>query len=195
MHFVYVVLGKRLSRKEYLAAQIREEDGFALHPDARLRVEALAAIACESAVDVVVFSGGCTAGDDLPSEAESMLQAFLDADHGPRTPRCLCELGAESTVENAEGAKRLLRNVPCLTIHVITSGYHVERARKIFLAAGCNVVVIAAEEIIGMMVPARKEEMRRYKQSLHVQIEMIKEWCARHFPERFTRKLAAILRK
>jgi uncharacterized SAM-binding protein YcdF (DUF218 family) len=187
VHFVYVVLGKRLSRKEYLST----DEEVAVHPDALLRVEALAAISRESPIDIAVFTGGTTAGDDLPSEAESMLFHYLGLDHGPVTPRCICERKARSTAENAACVKSALKDVQYLTVHVITNGYHAERARKIFLAAGFNVVVLVAEEVIGMFAPERKAEMEQYKESFHVRFERVREWCILRLPTRLSAWLAS----
>ncbi len=184
MHFVYVVLGKRLSRKVYL----NTTEEVALHPDAMIRVEALAMISRESPIDIAVFTGGKTAGDDLPSEAESMLFHYLGFPHGPVTPRCICERSARNTRENAIGVKCALKDVQYLTVHVITNRYHMNRVQKIFKSAGLNVVVLSAEDVIANIDPSRKEEMLRYKRSLPVRMEQCKEWIIEHLPVRIAKR-------
>lgn len=195
MQQVYVLLGKRLGREEYLHAVSKSGCRVALHPDAQLRVDALAAISRESPVDLVVCSGGRTAGGALPSEARSLALSVELADYGPRLPRFLLDEESLNTNENAERIKALLEKTQYFTLHVITSGYHAKRVDEIFRTHHLNIEVLPAEDIIARLIPERKEEMRRYKASFRFRMEQLREWVSRMLPKQLLTILAHLVRK
>lgn len=194
MHQVYVLLGKRLSHERYLRAKGDNPNAWALHPDAQLRVDALAAICREAPVDLLVCSGGETAGFGLPSEAYSLSRGFLSSDFGPRCPKILLDEESLNTAENAQCVKRLLLDVQYFTLHIVTSGYHVARVKKIFAAQHLNIEVLSAEDVVANLVPERRAEMLTYKKSLHVRLERIREWVSRRLSPRLLTKLAHYFR-
>jgi uncharacterized SAM-binding protein YcdF (DUF218 family) len=194
MQQVYVLLGKRLSHDSYLAKKGSDPNAWALHPDAQLRVDALAAISRQAPVDLLICSGGETAGFGLPSEAYSLSRGFLASDFGPRCPKILLDEESLNTTENALYVKKLLVGVQYFTLHVITSGYHAARVKEIFLAQHINIEVLPAEDVVGNLVPERKAEMLRYKKSLHVRAERVREWVSRMLPKGFLTKLAHFFR-
>lgn len=195
MRQVYVVLGKRLTPEKYLEVKSKDPGATALHVDAQLRVDALAAICRQAPVDLVIFSGGATAGFGLPTEAHSLWTKFLRADYGSHRPAILLEDESLNTVENAANVQRMVERVQYFVLHVITSGYHVQRAREIFQKQGLHVEVLAAEDVVANLITSRKAEMRQYKKSFRVWGERLREWVARKLPRRFLTSISHAYRK
>jgi uncharacterized SAM-binding protein YcdF (DUF218 family) len=81
----------------------------------------------------VVLSGG---GGDYRTEAESMA-GFLEGHGVPRTAIIL-ESKSHNTYQNATYAMPLLRPLPGRTV-LMTSDYHMFRARRVFQKQGINV--------------------------------------------------------
>lgn len=89
----------------------------------------------------LVLSGG-QGPDELISEAEAM-KRYLVA-HGISEGRLILEKNSSSTYENISFSKKLLPN-SVSGITIITSDYHLARARKIASRLGLETDAVAAE--------------------------------------------------
>ena len=107
----------------------------------RARVEQAVALYQRGIAPVVVFTGGPRPG--IPSEAEVAQRLAVEAG----LPRGACVLEAESrtTAENARFAARILRARGALPAVVVSDGFHLLRARQLFLREGLAVLTSPAE--------------------------------------------------
>ncbi|MFT8316149.1 MAG: YdcF family protein [Clostridium sp.] len=92
----------------------------------------------------VIVSGGQGKGEDI-SEAESMKEYLIQ--HGVNSENILKEEKSENTMENMKYTAEILNKVdsrPNPKIAIVTSNYHVFRAKFLARRAGLNVEGIAA---------------------------------------------------
>lgn len=91
---------------------------------------------------LVVLSGG-NSGSTNKSEAQAM-QLFL-LDLGVQREDMLLEEGSRNTTENARNTAALLRERKISEIVLITSAYHMSRAKALFEAQGLIVIAAATD--------------------------------------------------
>jgi len=102
----------------------------------RARVEQAVALYHRGLAPLVVFTGGPRPG--LPSEAE-VAQA-LAREAGVPEDACLLEAESLTTEENARFSARLLRARKALPAIVVSDGFHLLRARQLFLREGLAIL-------------------------------------------------------
>jgi len=109
-------------------------------------------LAAESQSPVILFSGGRTAGASNPSEARAMFDYannYLFGGNGfPK--EVLLEEDSLTTEENLRGINRLIGTDPTT---LVTVGYHLSRAKRIFENGGYVVSPFASEDIVQIYGP------------------------------------------
>lgn len=91
---------------------------------------------------LIVLSGG-TPGSSLQSEAQAM-QTFL-LDLGVPREALLLEASSANTSENAEYSAKLLAELNISSILLVTSAFHMSRAKGLFEAQGLQVTAAATD--------------------------------------------------
>jgi uncharacterized SAM-binding protein YcdF (DUF218 family) len=117
--------------------------GCGLHGDAASpalvrRVERGVALFRDGAAPLLLLSGG---GGGARPEADAMHEVAVA--HGMPAAAILLEPSSRNTHENAVGSARLLRDRGLGTVILVSDGYHLRRARRLFRGAGLDVVATA----------------------------------------------------
>ena len=169
-----VVLGKNIGVGA-TPEEIRRKPHH-LSPESRMNV--LAAGALWSPEVDVLFSTGQTAGSDTPSEASAMKRYFMHRyPHIPES-RLLTEEQSIDTAGNAEEVARMLveRGQPYKRIGLVTVGYHLDNAVKLFANYGVPVAdKYAAEVEVRRIHPVLGRYVRLWSESERVISEYRRE--------------------
>lgn len=150
---ILVVLGKNIgigSAKRDIQKNPRH-----LSMESKFAVRAAAQLARQKLVKrAILFSGGHTAGEYTPSEAQAMFDYYFD--HAPvKGPPVILEEKSIDTSTNAKEVGRKLTNFMMRgdlglnfdsTIGVLTIGYHLERSLKYFDSYNIRVAWWGASE-------------------------------------------------
>lgn len=146
----------------------------------KMRVLAVGELFSQGLVDRIIFSGGRTAGEDNPSEAEAMKSFLLRK--FPEIPQdsILLEDCSENTVENAQNTLKLMEEKGIKRAMLLTSATHLPRAMMLFRNFGVDVVKgIAAEDEFGKRSKHHKRLIEKIKRSRRIKREKIKELILR----------------
>jgi hypothetical protein len=148
-----------------------------LSPESRMSVMA-AALEWNPDTDIL-FMGGHTAGADIPSEAAAMKHFFRNRYPDIPADHLFTETQSVDTAGNAEEAARILAANPDSHyehIGLISVGYHVENAAKLFRNFGIPVdQIIASEEKVRAIHPAMDRYVTAWHQADRVASERRKE--------------------
>ena len=148
------------NRIEILERRIQEEDSAEVNEmvrTAKVTPEQLAALLRQSATTtpnpdaLAVVSGGQGEGEDI-TEAKAMAD-YLTA-HGIDSARIVQEDQSRTTRENLENSFAILRARgydPANGVGIVTSEYHLYRAKRMVRALGAEPVGIAAETTLPTM--------------------------------------------
>jgi uncharacterized SAM-binding protein YcdF (DUF218 family) len=119
-----------------------------LSVDARLRTIAARDLYKGGLVTKIIFTGGKTAGETKPSEAEEMVLYLKRIFRAIPGGAILHEGASFNTQQNAANVKVLLRGLEDSRLSLLTSHYHLSRAAEIFRIHGMDVLPLAAEDLL-----------------------------------------------
>lgn len=154
--------------------------GHHLSHEGKMRTLAAGEMFKAGFTDRIIFSGGKTAGQKWPSEAESMYK-YLRKKY-PEIPEeaLLLEGGSFNTQENAERVSKILEKYNLERAAILTNDYHLARSQKIFEQHGMKVAGFTAEEFLKKRkskagIPHYEKFVEEFEKSAHVKWENIKE--------------------
>lgn len=117
-----------------------------LTPESKATAYAGAIICDKGNLDKLIFSGGKTQGEEYPSEAELMREHIYKNISKSIADFITLETGSKTTWSNARNTKRILEDNVNQKIGLLTIGYHLPRATKIFEREGfSNLIPLASE--------------------------------------------------
>lgn len=158
----------------------KPERGHHLSHDGKMRTLAAGEMFKAGLTDRIIFSGGRTAGQKWPPEAESMFKYFRKK--YPEIPEEALLLEGESynTQENAERISRILERYNLERVAILTNDYHLARSQKIFEQHGIKAAGFRAEEFLKKRKPETgkphyEKFVEEFEKSAHVKWENIKE--------------------
>jgi uncharacterized SAM-binding protein YcdF (DUF218 family) len=175
---VLIVLGKNIGI-ESTGEDIRR-DNFHLSTDSRLNV--LASGMLYEPGMIIFDSTGQTAGPDIPSEAEAMRK--YRAVHFKDIPAInqLLEDDSVDTAGNAEKMAEKLREIPHGEVRLVTVGYHLENATKLFERYGVKIAKgYASEKEVKRRSSHHAAYIERWEKSERVKKEKRKELVRKGF--------------
>lgn len=162
---------------------------FSLTLDSKIRVLAAGLIASEGMVSELILSGGKTAGQENPSEAELMKKFLLEKYPDLANFTLHLEDSSIDTLENAKAIAEMVQDKGEEPILLITNEYHMLRASRIFKNQGLNINEIPAE----LVVPKQKIPVGELKKKQAIELAL--RAMMRLDPSgRLPNKLAHILR-
>jgi uncharacterized SAM-binding protein YcdF (DUF218 family) len=169
-----IVLGKNIG-VDSSPEDIRRDN---YHLSRESRLNALAAGNLYRPGMKILFSTGETAGEGVPAESSAMRDYLLS--RFPDIPEEAIDLEDRSidTAGNAEEVSRILRNEGELpdSIGLLTVGYHVPAAKKLFESYHVPVdQTFAAEEVLEARGSAYKEYIDAWRQTDRIKKEYTKE--------------------
>ena len=174
-HFdALVVLGKNW--REYPPDE--KPEGFDLQLSIESKMSSLAAgeMFKQGLVDKLIFSGGKTAGAEYPSEGEAMIEYLKEKYPDIPEGSIIAENASIDTSENAEQVAEILAKDPTLQkIALMTVGFHLQRAEKLFKEFGIETTPFPSEEELKKRSPHYERFVDAYLKSGHVKTEEIKE--------------------
>lgn len=169
-----IVLGRNIATG-YSPERIRSEPD---HLSNESRMNAAAAGVLYRPGMKILFSGGRTAGEDLPSEAEAMREYMLERFPDVPEDDILLDNEAVDTAGNAEGAAEILSANPesYRRVGLLGVGYHVPNARRIFERYGIKVErQFASEDVIGGISREQEDYVDRWSRQRRIRAERGKE--------------------
>jgi len=96
-----------------------------------------------SKAPLVLLTGGSDPSHSAASEAEAMLRFMRDL--GVPAPALVLENRSRNTSQNAEYSAEILAGQGINRILLVTSAYHMPRARRLFEAQGLEVIPVATD--------------------------------------------------
>lgn len=168
-----VVLAK--GWREYTIGGAKE--GFRFHLSMESKMTSLAAGEMLKAglADIVIFSGGKTAGKDLPSEAKALWDYTKSKYPDIPEEKIVIEEESFDTIGAAEKVYDILEKFKLKNVALLTIGFHLPRSEKIFTNYGIKVHGIPSEEVLRNRSPDYQRFLERYLSSSRVRTEKIKE--------------------
>ena len=126
------------------------------------RMTALAAgkLLKDKVVGKIIFSGGYTAGNEMPSEAKAM-QNYMDRSYRNKAEEVYLEDKSLDTSRNAENIKDLIKEKD--NVLLLSVGYHFPRAKRIFNNYGIKADIISSEEVLS----GNDSRMDRFLKNYH----------------------------
>lgn len=143
-----IVLGAGVQeKKSHLKSRI--EPGFG----GKMRAMAAAEAYRQGLTPVLVFSGGKTAGEEYPSEAQAM-QAFLERKYQNQDGKfshippeaIILEEKSKDTSTNFENLLKLIKEKGWNNVAILTNDFHLERTTKLIHNFSLEAEDISAEE-------------------------------------------------
>jgi len=127
----------------------------------------------------LIFTGGRTAGGDRASEAEAM-RDYLKKKF-PEIPEGAIEIESESidTFANAEGVSSLLQSHGLDNVALLTVGFHLSRADRIFKSKGIKAECFSSEEIMRARSKHHDKLVDRFHGSGRVKWAKVMEFAAK----------------
>lgn len=116
--------------------------------EAKMRVQACGVLAENGKIQEAIFSGGQTLGENYSSEAEAMEKYFRATFPDLKDFPIFLEKESYDTSENAKFTKDIMDRHEINTVFMITSGFHLKRAQKLFQEFGINTYPLGAEELV-----------------------------------------------
>jgi len=172
-----IVLGKNW--RAYPPKNASEE--WQLHLSIESKMSALAAgeMFKEGLTDKIIFSGGRTAGKDRSSEAKAMWD-YLKKKY-PDIPDKIIALEEESldTAGNAEEVLKILQQYNIQDVALMTAGFHLPRAKKLFKEFGIETQGVPSEELLKKRSKHYERFVEKYLESGQVKTKGIKEMILR----------------
>ncbi len=111
--------------------------------------------------DKIIFSGGQTKGKSKPSEAKVMFDYLKSYDPEFKNESVILEEASIDTAGNAYEVKKLISEES--KIILLTTGYHLVRAKQIFKNYGLDVrMSYASEKILGQESPKFDSILKQY---------------------------------
>ena len=139
---------------------------------------AAAHLVSTGAGDLLIFSGGRTAGPDRPSEARAMyayMRRFFSEEQIPEEAVILEETSID-TAANAEHVHDILRHHGVEAVVLVTTRSHAPNARRLFINRGIAVRALSvSEDVVGRRSHGHAGFTRRYKRSRRARMERAKE--------------------
>jgi uncharacterized SAM-binding protein YcdF (DUF218 family) len=129
-------------------------------------------------VDLLVFTGGKTAGEEYPSEAEAMA-AYCIQRYDIPPEAIILECVAFDTITNARLVKKIFDDKGYDDAWLLSRKYHLKRAQDIFFREGMKTDPIPVEEILWFRSPRHRKLADAYMHSLHYRVVRIKEYLLR----------------
>jgi uncharacterized SAM-binding protein YcdF (DUF218 family) len=181
-HFdALVVLGKNW--RQYPPHPTAEQsESFNLRLSIESKISALAAgeMFESGLIDKIIFSGGKTAGKQYPSEAEEMMKYMKEKYPDIADELVLLEKESIDTADNAERIAELLKENPTLhKIALMTVGFHLARAEKLFEEFGIETTGFPSEEELKKRSPHYEQFVTSYLKSGRVKFKERKEAIVR----------------
>jgi uncharacterized SAM-binding protein YcdF (DUF218 family) len=168
-----IVLGKNIGIGS-TAADIKRSKW---HLSVESRLNVLAAGALYQSGMHILFSGGKTVGNNVPSEAKAMYDYFRH--HFPEVPDSDLFLEEQSidTASNAERVQGIIHNAGYMHISLLTVGYHVANAATLFRRYGVAVeIALASEEIMKNRSIYYQKYITNWSNLKRIKYEIKKEW-------------------
>ncbi|HEY5220831.1 MAG TPA: YdcF family protein [Candidatus Paceibacterota bacterium] len=169
-----IVLGKNW--RKYPPKKESEEFQLQLSLESKMSSLAAGEMFKQGLVNKIIFSGGATAGAEYPTEAEAMIE-YLKEKY-PEIPEgsIMAENASIDTPGNAEQIAEILANDPALQkIALMTVGFHMPRAEKLFEEFGIETTPFPSEEELKKRSPQYERFVKEYLKSGQVKKEVIKE--------------------
>lgn len=170
MKRIVIVLGKeyrRLNGKPVLSME------------AKMTAIAAGEMYKHGAVDVLIFTGGKTAGPEYPSEAEAMADYCMQRYDIPREA-IIIESVAFDTISNARLVQKILHDNEIDSVPMLLSReYHLPRAEGIFLREGLKTARVAVENMFLIRSPRHRKLAKTYMNSLYYRAVRVKEFLLR----------------
>ncbi len=164
-------LGKALTFDEY--------GKIMLAPESKATAYTGAFFCAKGNLDKLIFSGGKTQGEKYPSEAELMREHIYKNISKSIADFITLETESKTTWSNARNTKKILEDNISQKIGLLTIGYHLPRATKIFKREGfSNLIPFASEDYSSESYLA---EISEYLKSFKGVSERTKEIMIRAF--------------
>src|SRR3989338_3187317 len=125
--------------------------------------------------DKIIFTTGNSPGEKWQPEAETMKQLLQKKYPDIPDEDIIVEGESIDTFENAERVAPILEKHGFQNVALLTVGFHLERAEKIFENMGISVHGFPSEEILKKRSPHYKKFVERFLSSGRVKKEKIKE--------------------
>lgn len=184
---VVIALGKnwrknKPSKRKFLNSQ----NPFPLSPESKLTALAAGELYESGKTDKILFSSGPTLQGYKPSEAEAMKNYMLKR-YKVSEDDILLEQRSWDTSTNAEYTERILhvqQNAGLLSV-----GFHLKRAERLFGRFGLHTLTIASEEIVATSRNlSRARFARKYQVSRRRCQQELIESTLSYWQERFDKK-------
>ena len=180
---VAIVLGK-IWKKE------RRNGVPQLSMEAKMTALAAGQMYCAGKVDLLIFTGGHTAGAEYPSEARAMAEYCKEKCRKIERVRkqyrsitdtaIMLEEEAFDTITNARLVRKMLsENKIRTTPFLLTRRYHLKRAERIFLREGIQTWPTAVEDIFMRRTDRHAQLGEKYLGSYHYRLCEAKELLVR----------------
>src|SRR3989344_5662305 len=125
--------------------------------------------------DKIIFTTGNSPGEKWQPEAETMKQLLQKKYPDIPDEDIIVEGESIDTFENAERVAPILEKHGFQNVALLTVGFHLERAEKIFENMGISVHGFPSEEILKKRSPHYKKFVERFLSSGRVKKERVKE--------------------
>ena len=129
--------------------------------------------------DVLLFSGGKTAGKEWPSEAMAMWHYTKNNFKNIPNEAVMLEEKSFDTDGNAVEVKKILDGMNSENILLLAIGYHLPRSEKIFKHFGIEFTSFTSEEIVKKYLPEHNNLLNEFRKSFRVKIELVREFLFR----------------
>lgn len=168
-----IVLGKNIG-VGWTSSRIRKTK-YKLSPHSIITVLAAGHLYELGIAKKLIFSGGYTAGYDMPSEAQSMASYLFKNYPYIRRSDVIMENKSVDTVTNARQVSKIIKEQGYNNVAVITVGAHAIRAERIFKGIGIDAIVLSSESILRERSKRDEKTVRNYTSSFSVRVENLKE--------------------
>ncbi len=150
-----------------------------LSEESKITVLAAGELYLTKVAPMIIFSSGKTAGQRFPSEASKMYE-YMKSKY-PEIPDdgVVLEERSLTTFENAKEVKSLMRAMNRNTAALLTIGFHLPRAVKVFRDHRMDVSGFASERVLTENSEKYKAFVGRYLSSRSHVWEAVKEWLWR----------------
>lgn len=128
--------------------------------------------------NMLIFSGGKTAGPEYPSEAEAMAD-YCRKRYDILPEAIIIEDVSFDTIANARMVRDILRKNGWKSPFLISRNYHLDRAWEIFFREGVAAIALSAETIIEHRSLRHSLLANAYRSSFYYRLVRVKEFILR----------------
>ncbi len=172
-----IILGKNW--RSYISPQDDPSD-LELSVESKMSALAGAEMLKAELTGKIIISGGKTAGQHLPSETAAMKDYILHMHPEISADSIQVEESSLDTHENADRVLEITQKYNLNTLALVTVGYHLDRAQRIFENHDVSTFPISSEKFLLGRSSHYERFIENFNGSSHVTLEKTREWLLKN---------------